>query len=889
MDTNKIAIYQELERRGALNQLPQAKQDAWAEVKRRGLVPPDVTAPAPAAPEKEQSGLDTFRGALFKAGEGLTFGMGNLLGGAGATLSDIVGSNLAALGVNPNFRARLPGEAFESGRKEYKKVEGQFAKEHPVGAALSELGGGLLGAGLASGVGGAGRVAAGAAEAAAPAAETAARTAVPSLFSKGFGQAAGQLAKQGAKTGALYGGAYGAGSGLTSDTSGLDVGEGIKQGLVGMGAGAVLGAGLGGGEALLKGGLNTARNIFQNFSFDSANRAFNKLNKTAGAEAIQKSIDTGTPLIDLADKKTLRVMEGSKLVDPNAAQTFDAFGANRMAQHRQTAENLISQTFTPEGYAKTLADKAAKEKAVYEQFYNAAMSKGPIDVRWNKQTARFLREVRANKDIGPSLKNLPDNDIRVLDQVKQAIDARINRVVEHEGGLGLVELQKAKNNLVNQMDNQVPIYKIARTVFERGKTFERGASAGQKIFEQSHQDITFNRENMGRPGEAPDFAAMRARFNPKTDYGARKINDINWTEGVYNSLAPAELQGYHTGIAGALRKRAESSTAQTENLTQKLFGENRINKLEAAGVDVSQLRPAAEAETKAMQNLFTVQRGSQTAERQQSIGQAVVSPRRAARRFVGAKIDQLAGVDQTAVARMSTDPNYLRMMQVRAQAGNTIPFTSVSSSAPGARNAAMLSAAELQNYRNAVNDNLMANARGTSVNVPDAGVDVAFNRKGIAKAINSSADLNKLKMLENAPDIVRGGQPTNIKYSDPLISTMATPVKVDGLKDVAVSTLRQSKPGESVSFYNINPLDYWTNKNPFSGPAYKSGGKGLSGSLAGAETSGGQAKPLTNSITNNAGKNKPQFTLEDILTALKNPFYIGPASNAVNKKIQNAR
>ena len=135
IDYDKIARYQEIERRGLLYRLPADKQARWAEVKRRGLdkIPDNYDA------------ADKLKYTLRAAGEGMTFGLGDVVAGASNTLIAPLAKTIAALTEGTALHASdfNPLKNFKEGRGDFVREQQAFAKEHPGLNMAGEIGGGL--------------------------------------------------------------------------------------------------------------------------------------------------------------------------------------------------------------------------------------------------------------------------------------------------------------------------------------------------------------------------------------------------------------------------------------------------------------------------------------------------------------------------------------------------------------------------------------------------------------------------------------------------------------------------------------------------------------------------------------------------------------------------
>lgn len=678
-------------------------------------------------------------------------------------------------------------------------------------------------------------------------------------------------------SGAIGGGVYGFGAGLTENPDKFTPGQAVK-GLI---AGAGLGAGAGAGVYAMAKAGNKAGNFF----FNRGGRAYNYLNNASGG-ILDESVKKAIPFVDISNKKGLRIISGANLVDDEASEILNNYGNKRMQQHKINTEKMVDKVFGQKGYEATLKDVQAAGKAMYDQLYDRAMQKGVIKINWDQDLLRFLKEVRNNKDIASAIKKYPDNHMRVLDQIKQAIDARIERLKAHEGGLGVANLEALKSRLLKQMDGQNQYYRIARQIFERGKTFERGAQKGRKIFENPYSDIAENYKNMGRSGERPDFDAMRRQAAKLKGKGAaeKRLADINTQELVYNSMTEAEREGYKAGVAEKMRSLAESSNAEYENIAQKLFSLNRIRKLKAAGIDVSAIEQAAQDEIRAAQNMRNLFRGSQTAERSEDIGNMLTGPLSYLKKYASAKINQLAGIKPTDIARIATDPGYAAIMRLKAQAAKgQVPFLNISGGVgtPFGGVVGPLTKKEKDIYRKQIRKNLLNEARGKTF-FTKSGEGIKFNKAGIGKGLSAASQTDKLIMMGNAPQIASEARPLPIAYEkDPYIKTMASPVSINGRKDIAFITLEEQS-NKPTFFHNINPIDYWVKRYNELKRGIPSKSRWYQGKetkkIPGFRTSrvqiGGHVQG-NNNIANNGRKIKPKFNFMDFAILLQRPLNLG--------------
>jgi hypothetical protein len=130
--SDKIARYEEIERRGLLSQLPQEKQDMWAEYKRRQAK--DSAVNNDAENNGKQSYLEQMAGKVATLDRGLTFGLGRkalgLTWAAGSKLGDVIVGNDNA----PDFWGR-----YHEFVDPVVEAQQKYAEEHPAEALTAEI------------------------------------------------------------------------------------------------------------------------------------------------------------------------------------------------------------------------------------------------------------------------------------------------------------------------------------------------------------------------------------------------------------------------------------------------------------------------------------------------------------------------------------------------------------------------------------------------------------------------------------------------------------------------------------------------------------------------------------------------------------------------------
>lgn len=450
-----------------------------------------------------------------------------------------------------------------------------------------------------------------------------------------------------------------------------------------------------------------------------------------------------------------------------------------------------------------------------------------------------LKDVRR---ANPEMANLPDTDIRVLDQVKKRFDGMIGKYDRSGDNYKKNLYMQAKQELLGQIDPQVPQYAQARQAFG-------------------------------------DNASLKELVETGRNYGTLTREEL---ADLMNKSTPQERRAINAGIREQLVKMLDRS-AKTEgtNVAQRVFDLATLQKLERAGTpNFNAFRNAVNAERQAGYNLGRLQGGSQTAQREYSAGKVVMSPKRSLKRFLSDQIDKVFNKNQTDMARLLTDPEYLLQMRSAAQAlgKNTPGRVNISGAGlPFANIAGPKTSAEKGVVRKYVQDQLMKNVRNTSVYNPSFGKEVRFNRVGIDKAIGSTNEEGKLKMLNNLPSITEKATPYQYPktYGRERYDYLMTPVRIDGRNTGAAITLRNGY------VYNLNPAEYAINNRSIREILNKES----SGVIP--ETSGSQPR-TSNSIANymkkvKALRNAGKRAGKDLLINTARPAYVGQTAEILRQ------
>ena len=347
---------------------------------------------------------------------------------------------------------------------------------------------------------------------------------------------------------------------------------------------------------------------------------------------------------------------------------------------------------------------------------------------------------------------------------------------------------------------------------------------------------------------------------------------------VYRQAGKAEREAMRVGLAQELQRRIRKGSidGSARNLASTLVGSEQNKQIfrSVLGKDADKFIEELSGVNRAVKNYGIVKGGSDTAENLMLGSQSInflKHPVEGAVNLAGRGLDWLTGLNQEQVAHMLIDPGYAAVM--RAKAGALPPSAYIDISGAGgafANIAGPKTTAEKNITRKMLEDKLLTTVRGTSVkNRYAQGGQIPFVKAGINKAINSSADSNKLDLLEYAPEIAQAGRPIGSVNRDVFGNEyryFMTPVKKGDRYNGAVTT---TKAG---NFYNVNPADFYVKKASAFAPRHK---------LGNAE--------VTNSIPNKQPKNKTgknALTLRDLIILLSRPFALGAEGNIAKQNLQ---
>lgn len=758
----------------------------------------------------EMGTMEKAEGVAGKMAEGLTFGLGDIVAGA---------TNIPANIAAGNFKN--PVKLFKEGRRDFISSQNKFSKQNPNLAMAAEVAGGLL-----TGVGGASKVAG--------------------------AKALSKLGKVGQSvvTGAAGGAAYGAGSGLTADEDKLSLANALKQGA----AGAVVGGGFGAATPFIGRGANIALNKADDLRRAiSGKTALALIRKKGGQEAIDAAVRGNIPLLDIIPSRGANLGKIAKRANDEAADILDPFIERKYAAQGADLTRIIKKA-SPKTGLQSADEFLASKRALSEQAYKPLEALKPltdVDVS-NPHVRRAIDIVRRNI---PEYRKLQSNDFKVLNEAKKILDIQ-TRGVALSGDEATLKYwrDKARHKLIDDMDAA-----IAKNI--HGVEYDFSAGIPEITSEMMYSKTPY-KYLLGQYGDLLSaekaLAAGREFLNTDPELVAK----------MFQGAGPAEQEAMKIGLADALlmQSRKSSVDGSTRNVASNLVGSEQNKQIfrHILGKQADGFINDLSSMAKANKNYGIVSRGSDTAENLENIRNTKNIVSRAGGDIlgmIGEGIETLGARTnkkrQLDIATLLTNPEALKKALAeessRKALFNINPVDLSGAGGSFANIPGPLTSSEKDIYRKTVKKNLLDNLRGSSVNTAD-GKNVAFGRAGIDKAIGSSNNGNKIKMLENIPEILK----KSVQYYPSITKDrtkfdyMAAPINIDGRSKNALATLRNNY------FYNVNDLD-WATKRKLQRVV--------------AETSGSQAEASTNSLPNKSKKIKT--SIADFLILSARPFNTG--------------
>jgi hypothetical protein len=139
------------------------------------------------------------------------------------------------------------------------------------------------------------------------------------------------------------------------------------------------------------------------------------------------------------------------------AQLLYEIGKERAKSEENAIENLFSNVFP-----KALEEQ---KNALYKSAENIQIPKEQVEkLKDNEIFKTALSHVRRSPIYKEKLRDVPENSIQYLNQVKEALDDMIEKSPKKEAAI----IRETKNNLLRTLDTVSPAYKEGRQLAERG-------------------------------------------------------------------------------------------------------------------------------------------------------------------------------------------------------------------------------------------------------------------------------------------------------------------------------------------------------------------------------------------------------------------------------------
>lgn len=363
------------------------------------------------------------------------------------------------------------------------------------------------------------------------------------------GEGAGLLAR--AARFAALGGAEGAASGAGH----ADPGQRLQGAEAGAVAGGLTGLAVPGAVS----GVTRAASAVRGLS--PANRATQKLATALARDQITPEraaarLDTLGPEATLADVGGPNVLGRARAAaaTPGEAQNL----ITRTLENRQLGQsdrltNTVDQTLSDKNLHDTVDNIIQARSSAVAPLYDQARSAGSISSpaldRLIQKSGHLRAAIREAKRL-PDLADLPDNDMRVLDQAYKSLGGQaraINRSGDNVAAFNRTNLQ---NQLRDAITDQVPVY-------------------GQALKEFSG------------PAEVLDAVQLgRKALNLDSEVTAKQLS----------GMSQSAKEGFAIGVARALKDKIDA-TPDSANAVRRIFGNKALQqKLQAAFPDQASFR-----------------------------------------------------------------------------------------------------------------------------------------------------------------------------------------------------------------------------------------------------------------------------------------------------------
>jgi hypothetical protein len=526
---------------------------------------------------------------LITAANGATFSMfpklAGLLAGSRVNLEDMANAAMVDKSGAP-----APAKMAEFNRKHYTKTKNyldneinDFYEKHPVAATAADF----VGAVPTSMLIPVGNVAKGA-----------------KLLSK---------IKRGAKTGAAFGGLYGAGQSINDDAS-------IKDAVLNTLKGAVKAGAVGAGMSGLIAPFTKTK--------------LEKMQKAVGKNKVALSAEKGIPLLENADERTLQFAQGIKTRgNPKALQRFKNFEKKLELGQKERIGEIIDRELAGDDYNEIFNRIKEEGEKIYKPLYDKAREAGDI-ARPRTANSKTLKPYFAKaRKYSDALKGKSDNNIEVLQRVKEKLDDDITKFTRSGESSTARDLNILKEQLIQDIDDSVLTHKEARQAYATTKNKQAALKRGLEDIPKA--DLT-------------EIGQMKSLGLPQKE----------------------EEELLRGGAAQFFRNKAFNSPKTNANIYKNVFADDDLERLVKAKIiskdKMQSLRNQAHRGEKGIENIHRLTSGSQTAEKLVNLEgenpiRWVATPRRKIISFTDRLWGRTGGIGDARAAKYLTDPKALKL------------------------------------------------------------------------------------------------------------------------------------------------------------------------------------------------------------------------------------
>lgn len=597
----------------------------------------------------------------------LSFGE-RVAGGARSALQGLTLQNWDEIEAGINA-AIDPNLTYRQLRDAVREQEGEFRAENPGTAFGLEIGGAVLPAAAA--------LVTGTAPAMAPRAmPLLGRIAQGTAAGAGFGAAQGVGAAKEARDipmGALTGGGIGAAFGGTLPVAGRVLGA------FGTGAGnfaesAIRGSATGTGltARAAQAALPWAERRAERLAQESLLRrlAEDQVTPAAAAERLQAMTGRGTPaaIADVGGTNVLELANRPMTIGGQGREIMARLGTERVAgsgERLATAAERASGTRMG-NVNQMVREIADRRRAPAAELYNRAFAHGDVTLgdratdivlttdgmrAWREGLRRSILDASpgSRPRLQPLFEEVVDNGerqialirnptVRDVDYIKRGFDASIDAAERAQDADLVRVLTKARNDLLKEVDAQVPAYGEARAFWGGEEGLINAMRAGQKVLR----------------GSADDF------------------------EDVIAGLNPDELRMYRTGAVNAIREQLErrDGSVQAARFMSDPTVLRRLERLFPDADSFKMLRDVVNDETLIARLDKRLRNQSATARNLMEVADEMAGAQAGGSRGGGFSLLELAGRGlgtvrdaATGEARMSSSDALARLLSQRGQTG----------------------------------------------------------------------------------------------------------------------------------------------------------------------------------------------------------------------------